>query len=147
HLDLGQTIDQASDTYYGIPYNVVHGNSLSWSQIAFFAVDTQNYSWIPANESECANAQHDVVSPCTIGGPQLPVPSSPLVEGGVNTSASQTPDGDHHMLIVDSDTCRLWEAYHSYSDSGTWNIFGAAEFELHSNALRTAEWTSADAAG
>src|SRR5258706_12872082 len=81
HLDLGQTIDPQSDTYYGIPYNVVSGASFGWPQIAFFAVDTQNYSWIPANESECGNAQHDVVSPCTIGGPQLPIPGTPLVEG------------------------------------------------------------------
>src|SRR5690242_244003 len=36
HLDLGQTVDQQSDTFYGIPYNVVHGNALAWTQFAYF---------------------------------------------------------------------------------------------------------------
>jgi hypothetical protein len=148
HLDLGQTVDQQSATFYGIPYNIVHAGSLAWTQIAYFAADTNAYSWHPADESECADAQHAVVSPCTIATPYLPIPQTPIVEGGINTTTSQTPDEDHHMLIVDADACRLWETYHSYSPaSGTWNIFGSASWDLHSNALRTADWSSADAAG
>jgi hypothetical protein len=148
HLDLGQTVDQQAVDFYGIPYNVEHASSLAWTQIAYYAADTSSYSWKPADESECADAQHAIVSPCSTSAPYLPIPTAPIVEGGINTTTSQTPDGDHHMLIVDSDTCRLWETYHAYSPaSGTWNIFGSASWDLHSNALRTADWTSADAAG
>jgi hypothetical protein len=58
------------------------------------------------------------------------------------------PYGDHHLLILDADACRLWETYHSYSPAaGTWNIYGSASWDLKSSALRPADWTSADAAG
>jgi hypothetical protein len=52
------------------------------------------------------------------------------------------------MLLLDTDACRLWELYHCYPDpNGGWDIFGAASFDLTSDALRPAGWTSADAAG
>ncbi|HEY0253037.1 MAG TPA: hypothetical protein VGC41_15985 [Kofleriaceae bacterium] len=146
HLDLGQNITPTSDEYYGIPYNAVHGNSMEWLTAKYAAVDTGDYYWHPATESECGDASHAVQAPCT-GNPILPIPDQPLVEGGVNTTAGQQPDGDHHMLIVDSDSCRLWETYHSYKTNNTWNIFGSAEWDLHTNDLRTADWSSADAAG
>jgi hypothetical protein len=148
HLDLGQTVDQQAADFYGIPYNVAHGGTFAWTQVAYFAADTQNYSWKPRPESDCGDTSHTVVSPCSAGAPYFPIPSNVIVEGGINTTASQTPDGDHHMLIVDADTCRLWELYHSYSPSaGTWNIFGSASWDLRSNALRPVDWSSADAAG
>ncbi len=146
HLDLGTETDQSKDDYYGIPYNVVHGTTFTWPTAAFFAADTADYDWQPADESDCADGTHAVVSPCKPGAPILPIPASPLVESGINTSANQMPDDDHHMLIVDSDACRLWEVYHAYSGS-TWNIFGSATWDLRSNALRPADWTSTDAAG
>jgi hypothetical protein len=70
-----------------------------------------------------------------------------LVEGGIDTRPLQ-PYGDHHILLLDQDTCRLWELYHAYpSASSGWDIFGSATFDLKSNALRPKDWTSADAAG
>lgn len=146
HLDLGQTIDTTSDEYYGIPFNTVNGNSIEWLTAKYAAVDTADYSWHPASESECGDTSHAVQAPCT-GNPILPIPDQPLVEGGINTTPGQSPDGDHHMLLVDNNTCRLWELYHAYKTNGTWNIFGSAEWDLRSNALRTADWSSADAAG
>ena len=151
HLDLGRTVDQQSATYYGIPYNVVTGGSLSWSKIAFYSPDP-GLNWNPRPEADCAvGANHSLVAPClatTAPNPLLPIPSGVLVEGGVNTAANQMPYGDHHILVLDSDTCRLWETYHSYPDgTGGWNIFGSATWDLRSNALRPAGWTSADAAG
>lgn len=151
HLDLGTTVDQQSPTYYGIPYNVVRGGSLAWSKVAFYSPDPQ-LNWDPRPEADCAiGTARTLVSPCvaaTAPSPLLPIPTGVLVEGGVNTAASQLPYGDHHILVVDQDTCRLWETYHSYPDgTGGWNIFGAATWDLRSNALRPATWTSADAAG
>jgi hypothetical protein len=76
----------------------------------------------------------------------LPIPASPKVEGGI--SGDLSVDGDHHILTVDSDSCILWESYHSYTrPGGGWNILSSAAFDLRSDALRPAGWTSADAAG
>jgi hypothetical protein len=93
---------------------------------------------------------HTFTAPCTAAAaphPLLPIPASPLVEGGIDTDPSQ-PYGDHHLLIVDQDTCRLWELYHVYpSAAHNWDIFGSASWDLGSDALRPDGWTSADAAG
>jgi hypothetical protein len=150
HLDLGQTVDTTSSTYYGIPYNVVHAAALAWTQVSYGSTDP-NLTWDPRSESDCANgASHALVSPCTAASasqPQFPIPASPLVEGGIVTDPSQ-PYGDHHLLLLDADSCRLWELFHTYPDpSAHWDIFGSASFDLRSNALRPAGWTSADAAG
>jgi hypothetical protein len=152
HLDLGTTTNQQANDFYGIPYNLVHGASFTWPTVAFKAVDTADYHWDPRPESDCAvGAGHTLTQPCTAAKaptPMLPLAAGVLVEGGVNSSADQLPDGDHHVLLVDVDTCMLWEAYHAYSPgAGVWNIFGAAAFDLKSNALRPRDWTSADAAG
>jgi hypothetical protein len=146
HLDLGTETDQSKDDYYGIPWNTVAGNSLTWQTAKYFAADSGDYDWDAASESDCANASHGVVSPCVSVPVLLPIPQSPVVESGVNTTADQTPDDDHHMLIVDTDNCRLWELYHSYDTSG-WDIFGSSTWDLTSDALRPDTWTSADAAG
>ncbi len=147
HLDLGQTVDQQATDFYGIPYNVVHGNSFTWPSVAFMSADP-DLDWNPRPESDCGNASRAVVTPCTSGTPYLPIPPNAIVEGGINTAASQLPYGDHHILLLDVDTCRLWETYHSYRPtSGTWNIFGSAQFDMRSNALRPLTWSSADAAG
>lgn len=152
HLDLGQDTDPTSSGYYGIPYNVVAGSSITW-QVAPFHSDDPGMDWNPADESDCANASHALVRPCT-GGNYLPIPQTPLVEGGIvaesyDPVADEWNYGDHHILILDKDSCRLWETYHSYfpNGAGGWDIFGAASFDLNSSALRPAGWTSADAAG
>ncbi|HEX7670502.1 MAG TPA: hypothetical protein VF395_13000, partial [Polyangiaceae bacterium] len=151
HLDLGQSLDMSSpDSYWGIPYNVVHGNSATWTTVAYTSRD--DLGWDPTNEADCAtNPSHGVVSPCTAAAaraPVLPIPASPLVEGGIFPDVSGQIYGDHHVLLLDADTCRLWEGYHAYSGaSGTWDIFGSATFDLKSDALRPAGWSSADAAG
>jgi len=149
HLDMGTETDQSSDEYYGIPYNVVRGNSLTWSEVRFHSEDP-DLDWDPTQESDCARgATHELVSPCTATAaprPLFPLPQTPLVEGGVVIDPDQ-PYGDHHILLLDADSCRLWELYHAYPTASGWDIFGAASFDLRSNDLRPAGWTSADAAG
>ena len=148
HLDLGRSTDQQAPDYYGIPYNIVNGASLSWTQVAYRSADPE-HTWNARAESDCASgAARAVVSPCTVEEPLLPIPAIPVVEGGINRAPDQQPYGDHHLLILDADECRLWEAFHAYSPAaGTWNIYGSAMFDLRSNALRPADWTSSDAAG
>jgi hypothetical protein len=67
-----------------------------------------------------------------------PIPATPLIEGG----------SDHHILMVDRDACRLYELFDArQSVSGAWSAGSGATWDLRSNALRPAGWTSADAAG
>jgi hypothetical protein len=150
HLDLGTQTGQQATDFYGIPYNVVDGRGFSWPRMAFASADPA-LDWNPRPESDCAiGSSHTLMRPCTLAvapAPLLPIPTGALVEGGVNTSASQLPAGDHHILVLDTSTCVLWETYHSYLTGGAWNIFGAAAFDLRSSALRPDGWTSADAAG
>ena len=71
-----------------------------------------------------------------------PIPENPLIEGGPDG------DGDRHILIVDKDSCTLYELFYALPrDDGTWMAGGGAIFDLTSNALRPDTWTSADAAG
>jgi hypothetical protein len=151
HLDLGTQTDQQAADYYGIPFNLVRGSQLTWPTVAFRSTDP-GLTWDPRPESDCAvGAAHTLARPCTAATaptPTLPIPANVLVEGGVNSAANQQPYGDHHILVVDTDTCWLWEAYHAYAPQpNVWNIYGAAGFDLRANALRPLEWTSADAAG
>ncbi len=150
HLDLGTETDQQGAEFYGIPYNLVHADDYAWPEVAFVSTDGE-LDWDPRPEADCATGTtHAFTQPCTAANaaaPLIPIPASVIVEGGVSTAADQQPYGDHHILILDQDTCMLWETYHSYLNAGTWNIFGSAGFDLTSNALRPDGWTSADAAG
>jgi hypothetical protein len=71
-----------------------------------------------------------------------PIPSDPPIEGGAAS------DGDRHVLVVQSGSCRLYEVYAAYPDgAGGWRAGSGAVWDLNSNALRPDGWTSADAAG
>ena len=70
-----------------------------------------------------------------------PIPPNPPIEGG------SVSDGDRHILIVDLDHKRLYELYAAYPATGGWTAGSGAIFDLTSNALRPAGWTSGDAAG
>ena len=72
-----------------------------------------------------------------------PVPPDAPIEGGPNAT------GDRHVLVIDRDNWKLYEMYRAFPvNNGTsWNADSGAIFDLNSNALRPAGWTSADAAG
>lgn len=63
------------------------------------------------------------------------------VEGG------QWRTGDRHTVVVDRDTCRLYETWATRKIDGEWTAGSGATWDLNSNALRPRHWTSADAAG
>ncbi|HEV2593028.1 MAG TPA: hypothetical protein VGU02_14165 [Gaiellaceae bacterium] len=101
----------------GIPYVVLHGNKIPKSRVAF------DY----ADESD--------------KGP-YPIPRNVPIEGEPHPD-----DGDRHALIVDRDTCKLYELYALHRTSTGWAAGSGAIWSLRSNKLRPAGWTSADAAG
>ena len=72
-----------------------------------------------------------------------PLPRNVAIEGGPNAT------GDRHVIVLDRATCTDYELYDARPhDSGQpWTAGSGAIFDLHSNHLRRAGWTSADAAG
>jgi hypothetical protein len=71
-----------------------------------------------------------------------PIPRGVRIEGGA------TADGDRHALLLDRDRCKLYELFAVYPKAGGgWRAGSGAIFDLRSNRLRPAGWTSADAAG
>jgi hypothetical protein len=71
-----------------------------------------------------------------------PIPADVAIEGG------RASDGDRHALIVDRDRCRLYELFALRpAPGGGWRAGSGAIWDLRSNRLRPAGWTSADAAG
>ncbi len=75
-------------------------------------------------------------------GPYPIPPDAPIEGGGVE-------DGDRHVIVVDTDSCMLYELFHSFPLDGgaSWEADSGAVFDLASNQTRPAGWTSADAAG
>jgi hypothetical protein len=70
------------------------------------------------------------------------------IPGGVPIEGDPHPDdGDRHALIVDRDTCTLYELYALHRSGSGWAAGSGAIWSLRSNRLRPAGWTSADAAG
>jgi hypothetical protein len=101
----------------GIPYVVVHGKTTPKSRLSFEYGDESDK------------------------GP-YPIPANVPIEGQPNAG-----DGDRHALIVDRDSCKLYELYALQRTGGRWTAGSGAIWNLRSNALRPAGWTSADAAG
>jgi hypothetical protein len=66
-----------------------------------------------------------------------PVPLGAPIEGG----------SDRHVIAIDRDHCRLYELYHGTPSVDHWTAGSGATWDLRSDALRPAGWTSADAAG
>jgi hypothetical protein len=70
-----------------------------------------------------------------------PIPKTVHIEGGAHSS------GDRHAVLLDRSSCRLYELYALRKSVRGWTAGSGAIFDLRSNRLRPAGWTSADAAG
>ncbi|MCB1245848.1 MAG: hypothetical protein KDB69_01120 [Acidimicrobiia bacterium] len=72
----------------------------------------------------------------------FPIPSDAPIEGGPSGT------GDRHVIALDRTNCMLYELFSAYPNGdGSWSAASGASYNLRSNALRPAGWTSADAAG
>ncbi|MBK9741210.1 MAG: hypothetical protein IPO93_17360 [Actinobacteria bacterium] len=70
-----------------------------------------------------------------------PLGSATRIEGGAEA------EGDRHAIIVDADTCTLFETWDTRLTASGWTAGSGATWNLRSNRLRPRTWTSADAAG
>ncbi len=118
-IGLGKPLHPDFGTKYGIPYVVVAGNTPR-VPVTFEYKD----------ESDA--------------GP-YPIPANAPIEGGPNAKVGT----DRHVLVIDRDAWKLYELFAAYPQQGgkNWKAGSGAIFDLNSNALRPAGWTSADAAG
>jgi hypothetical protein len=66
-----------------------------------------------------------------------PIPKNVHIESG----------SDHHALLLDKDACRLYELGGLARSGAGWTAWAGATWNLRSNKLRPADWTSSDAAG
>jgi hypothetical protein len=72
-----------------------------------------------------------------------PIPPDAPIEGGRDAPT----DSDRHILVIDRDNWKLYELFHAFAEGRGWRAGSGAIFDLNSNRLRPAGWTSADAAG
>ncbi len=75
-----------------------------------------------------------------------PIPPDAPIEGGPKAAN----DSDRHILLIDYQNKKLYELFHCFppaAPGGAWKAGSGAIFDLASNKLRPATWTSADAAG
>ncbi len=70
-----------------------------------------------------------------------PIPHDAPIEGGPNGQ------GDRHILVIDRDHWKLYELFSAYPQGDGYKAGSGAIFDLNSNKLRPAGWTSCDAAG
>lgn len=70
-----------------------------------------------------------------------PIPPDAPIEGGPKSQ------GDRHILVIDAQNKKLYELFSAYPKGAGWRAGSGAIFDLGSNKLRPAGWTSADAAG
>jgi hypothetical protein len=72
---------------------------------------------------------------------RYPLGRDTRIEGGRGS------DGDRHAIIVNEDSCKLYELYATSYDGRRWHAGSGAVWSLKKNRLRPDGWTSADAAG
>lgn len=70
-----------------------------------------------------------------------PIPRDAPIEGG------EKSEGDRHVIVVDYHARKLYEIFSAHRQGAGWKAGSGAVFDLTSNKLRPAGWTSADAAG
>ncbi len=128
HPDFGQ--DTNSDNpLYGIPYNVVHGNTQPKVNVAIDAYP---------DESD--------VEP-------VPIPANAVIEGDMQDGPTVGLDnrGDSHLIVYDEDNNIVYELYAASrpTENGDdqWHADQESVWNLDANTFRTIGYTSADAAG
>jgi hypothetical protein len=114
---------------------------------------------VPANQPKVDVALGESAEESDKG--PYPVPDNTPIEGwpgyyereGIKKTLAQVQaksgddENDRHAIVLDPVNNKLYEFYHMSRSGGKWQADAAAIFDLSSNKLRPAGWTSADAAG
>jgi hypothetical protein len=114
--------DFGYDLDNGIPYNLVHGNSTGAANVT-------------------------VTWPFTSDPGPYPIPANAVAE---TPSDPTNPNNDHHLIVLDTDNCLLYEAYGAIETSAkndAWDVMSISKFDLNSDALKPPDWSSSNAAG
>jgi len=81
----------------------------------------------------------------------LPIETWPVGTGELTLAQWQQDStnigGDRHAIMVQPGAGYIWETWQAKLAGGAWQASNGAKFNLNSNALRPAGWTSGDAAG
>jgi hypothetical protein len=128
HPDFSQNFEDHRDLY-GIPFNVVHGNSTTKVTVVIDAYPEESDP----------------------GG--VPIPANAVIEGDWQDGprAGLNNRGDSHLLIWDVDNNIAYELFRasrpSENGDNNWHADQQTIWDMKTNAFRTLGWTSADAAG
>jgi hypothetical protein len=83
--------------------------------------------------------------------PNLPIETWPKDTGTLTLQQWQqdvnNTGGDRHAIVVAPGVGAIWETWLTRLTQSGWQASNGAKFDLNSNALRPASWTSGDAAG
>jgi len=83
--------------------------------------------------------------------PNLPIETWPKDTGGLTLLQWQqdvnNSGGDRHAIVVAPGVGAIWETWLTRLTQSGWQASNGAKFDLNSNSLRPASWTSGDAAG
>ncbi len=126
HPDFGQDY-RVGDGLYGIPFNVVHGNSTPKVAVVTSDGESDNLT--------------------------CPIPTNAVIEGDTDTgpTVGLANRGDSHMLVWDEDNNFLYEFYlasrPSENADNKWHAANESVWDTKTNSFRKLGWTSADAAG
>ncbi|MBS0657014.1 MAG: hypothetical protein JSR82_02050 [Verrucomicrobia bacterium] len=77
----------------------------------------------------------------------LPIEGWPVETGGTLAEIQTTGSGDRHSIMIQPGNGAVWETWMARRTGSNWAAANGAKFQLDSNALRPAGWTSGDAAG
>ncbi len=137
HPDWGDdSSSNTNDPLYGIPFNVVHGNSVQKVNVII---------GVYASDSD--------IEP-------VPIPANAVIEGdyqnGPNPKGpgyNSGQRGDSHLIIWDEDNNIAYELYEASRPTDTtntakqWSAVQETVWNMNTDTFRTLGWTSADAAG
>jgi len=137
-------------------------NDLLASRRSLRAFKEMNFVLVPDNQPTVAITFFDYPDESDLDGGTFPnglhpIPGNMPIETWPSETEGQTLSqwqqdvnawgGDRHSIVVKPGSGFSWETWQAKLVGNNWEASNGAKFNLNTNALRTAGWTSGDAAG
>jgi len=135
-------------------------SNLSASRQTLIAFQEMNFVLVPDNQALQPIDFFDYPDESDLNGRTYPdglypIPTNLPIEGWPTQTGAQTlaqwqtnADGsDRHAIMVEPGSGFIWETWLTQLSGTNWLAANGAEFNLNTNGLRPAGWTSGDAAG